>query len=71
MNRKKTLTDYRSLVFLFLALLLTYYSYKASKDDKATFYYVLKAVFLIAFVVALYWSKRRLGELFSNLSGGH
>jgi hypothetical protein len=70
MQRKKTLADYWSLVLLFFALLLTYYGYQAPQDDEATFYYVLGAIFLIAFVVVLYWSKRYLGEFFSNQSGG-
>jgi Na+/proline symporter len=70
MARKKTLADYWSLVLLFFALLLTYYGYQAPQDDEAIFYYVLGAIFLVGFLIVLYWSKRHLGEFFSNLSGG-
>jgi protein-S-isoprenylcysteine O-methyltransferase Ste14 len=70
MQRKKTLADYWALVLLFFALLLFWFGYRAPQADEAHFYVAIGLIFLIGFFVAIYWSKRRLGEFFSNMAGG-
>lgn len=71
MKRKKTLADFWSLLFLVMAALLFYFALGEPQADIAAWYRRLACGFIVAFLAAIGWSKWKLGEFFSNESGGH
>ncbi|MGI4819869.1 MAG: hypothetical protein ACRYFV_01550 [Janthinobacterium lividum] len=70
MKRKKTLADYWACIFLLGAGLMFYFAYTEPQADIAWWYRAIAWAAIAAFFAAIAWSKWKLKEFFSNLSGG-
>ena len=70
MKRKKTLADYWACIFLLAGGLLFYFAHIEPQSDIAAWYRRIAWAALVAFALAICWSKWKLGEFFSNQSGG-
>lgn len=71
MKRKKTLADYWACIFLIVGGLMFYFAHTEPQADIAAWYRRIAWGALVAFGLAIGWSKWKLGEFFSNQSGGY
>jgi len=71
MKRKKTLADFWAFLFLVLSALMFFFAYTEPQSDIAAWYRRIAVGFIVAFLAAIGWSKWKLGEFFSNESGGN
>jgi hypothetical protein len=70
MKRKKTLADFWAVIFLVAAGLMFYFARIEPQADIAWWYQAIAWGAIAAFFTAIGWSKWKLKEFFSNLSGG-
>lgn len=70
MKRKKTLADFWACLFLVAAALMFYFASIEPQADIAAWYRRIAWGALLAFAAAIGWSKWKLSEFFSNMSGG-
>jgi hypothetical protein len=71
MKRKKTLADFWACIFLVAGGLMFYFAAVEPQADIAMWYRRIAWVAIVAFFAAIGWSKWKLGEFFSNLSGAN
>jgi hypothetical protein len=69
--KKKSLADYWACIFLIAGGLMFYFAAQEPQDYIATWYRRIAWAALLCFPIALAWSKWKLGEFFSNKSGGN
>jgi hypothetical protein len=69
MKRKKTLADFWACIFLVAGGLMFYFASIEPQSDIAAWYHRIAWGAIVAFFIAIGWSKWRLGEFFSNESG--
>lgn len=70
MKRKKTLADFWAVLFLVGAALMFYFAHIEPQSDISAWYRRIAWGAILAFLAAIGWSKWKLGEFFSNESGG-
>jgi hypothetical protein len=70
MKRKKTLADFWACIFLLGAGLMFYFAHIEPQADIAAWYRRIAWAGVGAFLLAIGWSKWKLGSFFSNKSEG-
>jgi hypothetical protein len=70
MKCKKTLADYWAVLFLVGSALFFYFAHEEPQADIAWWYLAIAYAAIVCFRAAIAWSKWKLGEFFSNKSGG-